>query len=103
MANARSGLQAFLHHRPLWIGLIAAMVALVSFTLYQAFFLAGKVSSYSLKFQSLQPQNSSYNATREALLHYNNIQLGWALGTIVGLSVLIISVVMLTFFTKKLE
>ena len=101
MANSRSGLQAFLHHRPLWIGLISAMVALVSFTLYQAFFLAGKVSTYSLKFQSLQTQNSSYNATREALLRYNTIQLGWALGTIVGLSVLIISVVMLLFFTKK--
>lgn len=93
-------MQAFLHHKPLWIALIAAMVALVSFTLYQAFLLAGKVSSYSLKFQSLQTQNSSYNATRETLLHYNTIQLGWALGTIVGLSVLIIAVVMLVFFTK---
>ena len=103
MANSKPRLKAIMRHRPLWIALSAITAAIASFTLYEAFLLAGKVSNYSLKFQSLQTQNSAYNATREALLHYNTIQLGWALGTIVSMSILIIALVMLAFFTKNVD
>ena len=101
MAIKRTGIKGLLYYRSLWLASSIAFVALASFTLYEAFLLAGKVSSYSVKFQSLQSQNSAYNATRDALLHYNTIQLGWALGTIVSMSLLIISLMILLFFSKE--
>ena len=79
----------------------AIFAAFSGYTLYMAFSYSGDISSYSSKFQSLQSTSSGYNSTKDMLLHFNTVQLGWALTGIVSICLVVLFLVIVLFFSKQ--